>query len=144
MSHGVDGEAGNGRGERGRFAPGNSYAKGNGGYKRVAELRNALQDAMTVEKMREAEAALFEQVKAGDTTAIRLWLEYAIGKPAQPVEVSGPDGRELGEPDLHRVLTAIAKALEPFPEAGWAVAAALEGIERVPDDGPGDRAGDRA
>src|SRR5207249_3129801 len=44
-----------------------------------------------------------------DIEAMRLYLSYAVGRPTQAIELSGPDGSEL--PDLARIKVAILAAV---------------------------------
>ncbi len=39
--------------------------------------------------------ALVNKAKAGDPVAIRLTLEYVVGRPVQPVNLGNPDGSPL-------------------------------------------------
>ena len=131
----------NGRDVDGRFTPGNAIGKGNPGNRRQRELRAALIEAATPEKVKAVEEALHELAVGGDVAAAKVWLDHVVGKPLQAVEVSGPDGQALG---MEVVMTAVLAALAPYPEARLAVAARLKGVGRGHDAGPGDRAGDPA
>ena len=131
----------NGRHVDGRFTPGNAIGKGNPGNRRQRELRAALIEAATPEKVKAVEEALYELAVGGDVAAAKVWLDHVVGKPVQAVELAGPDGQALG---MEVVMTAVLAALAPYPEARLAVAARLKGVGRGHDDGPGDRAGDPA
>src|SRR5262249_47427828 len=131
----------NGRDSKGLFAPGNTIAKGNVGNARMKELRRALLDCATPEKVKAVEESLHELAVGGDVAAAKVWLDHVVGKPVQAVELAGPDGQTLG---MEVVMTAVLAALAPYPEAPLAVAARLQGVGRGHDDGPGDRAGDPA
>jgi hypothetical protein len=130
-----------GRDARGSFTRGNVIGKGNAGNRRQRELRAALMEAATPEKVRAVEATLHELAVGGDTTACKVWLDHVVGRPVQAVELSGPDGTASG---VEVLMTAVLAALSPYPEARLAVAAKLKGIPRGHDAGPGDRAGDPA
>jgi hypothetical protein len=131
----------NGRHVDGRFTPGNAIGKGNPGNRRQRELRAALIEAATPEKVKAVEEALYELAVGGDVAAAKVWLDHVVGKPVQAVELAGPDGQALG---MEVVMTAVLAALAPYPEARLAVAARLKGVGRGHDAGPGDRAGDPA
>jgi hypothetical protein len=131
----------NGRNLDGRFAPGNVISQGNLGNKRMKELRRALLECATEEKVKAVEESLHELAVGGDVAAAKVWLDHVVGKPLQAVEVSGPDGQGLG---VEVLMTAVLAALAPYPEARLAVAARLKGVGRGHDAGPGDRTGDPA
>jgi hypothetical protein len=131
----------NGRHVNGRFAPGNQAAVGNPGNTRMKELRRALLECATEEKVKAVEESLHELAVGGDVAAAKVWLDHVVGKPLQAVEVSGPDGQGVG---VEVLMTAVLAALAPYPEARLAVAARLKGVGRGHDAGPGDRAGDPA
>jgi hypothetical protein len=112
----------NGRDDRGRFSPGNTFGKGNPTARRMAELRSAFLDCVDAETMREVVESLGELVRSGDTAAIRIVLEYTMGKPPQALEITGKDGEPLG---AGLVLSTIMVALKDHPEARVAVATAF-------------------
>jgi hypothetical protein len=82
----------NGRDIDGRFAAGNKLSLGNAGNRRQRELRTALVEAATPEKVRAVEESLHEVAVGGDVAAAKVWLDHVVGKPVQAVELSGPDG----------------------------------------------------
>src|SRR5215471_5564046 len=120
----------NGRDAKGLFAPGNAIAKGNAGNARMKELRRALIDCVTPEKVREVEASLYKLAIGGDTTAIKIWLDHVVGRPVQAVELAGPDGTAL---DLPSIVSTIMVALGDEPEARIKVAAAFHRLGRSRD-----------
>ena len=81
MTHSPSTTASNGRGERGRFGPGNKYAKGNPHARRVARLRAELLRTVTPADMREVATALLNQAKAGDVAAAKELLQRLLGPP---------------------------------------------------------------
>lgn len=113
-----------GRGDRGLFAPGNKAAAGHTGPRRQTELRRAFLDAASPERVKEVEASLFELAVGGDTTAARIWLEHAIGRPTQALELSGPEGGPLGL-DVANLTRVVLMALAGQPDAKLRVAEAL-------------------
>ena len=131
----------NGRSVDGKFAPGNKHSLGHAGNRRQRELRTALVEAATPEKVKAVEESLHELAAGGDVAAAKVWLDHVVGRPVQAVELAGPDGQALG---MEVVMTAVLAALAPFPEARLAVAARLKGVGRGHDAEPGDGAGDPA
>lgn len=118
----------------GRFAPGNHFGKGNPQHKRMAELRQAALDATTPEMVRAIMRKLaVAAMKDGDVAAARLVLEYAMGKPTQAIELSGPDGEPFAL-GWAAVRSAILDALRPFGEARVAVALRLRELTSEGDD----------
>ncbi len=67
----------------GRFAPGNTQARGNPFAKRVGELRSALLEAVTPEDIREIIRGMVAQAKAGDVAAAREVLLRVLGRPLE-------------------------------------------------------------
>jgi hypothetical protein len=135
---GLDGRV-DGRGERGRFARGNHAARGNVNAQKMFRLRREILEsaAASPEATRTAFTRLFRKAigrtedKDGssiDIEAMKLYLAYAIGRPVQALELSGPDGEPLGA-EWTKVEAAIVAALAPFgDQARFAVALALRGL----------------
>ena len=65
-----------------RFAPG-WRGPGNPHAKKVAQLRSALFETVTVDYMRAVAAKLVELSRAGDLLAIKELLERCLGKPVE-------------------------------------------------------------
>ncbi len=84
----------NGRDERGRFTAGNLGGPGNPFARRVARYRKALHQCASIEDMKEIGRQLVAKAKMGDLAAIKLLLQYQVGKPAATVD---PDGLDLQE-----------------------------------------------
>ena len=78
--------AGNGRGARGRFAPGNKIAKGNPHAVKVAKLRTAALAAVKPADVRAVVRKLVELALAGDVAAAREVLQRCLG-PAEATDV---------------------------------------------------------
>ena len=127
----------NGRHVDGRFTPGNAIGKGNPGNRRQRELRAALIEAATPEKVKAIEEALHELAVGGDVAAAKVWLDHVVGKPVQALEVSGPDGQAL---DLPAIVATIMVALGDEPAARVKVAAAFRKLGSS-GDGDGDAVG---
>jgi hypothetical protein len=70
----------------GRFAPGNSGGPGNPFGRQVAELRKVILQAVSSDRLRILVDALIDRAIEGDNVAAKLVLQYALGKPAAPVE----------------------------------------------------------
>ena len=70
----------NGRGQLGRFAPGNSFAKGNPHAKQVQQLRTAFLTVFTPETMRQVVEKLIEQALTGDIAAAKLLIDRSLGR----------------------------------------------------------------
>src|SRR4051812_39257683 len=105
----------------GKFARGNKLASGNPVAKRMYELRRALLDAADAGTVQRVARKMGELAAEGDVAAAKLYLEYAVGRVPQAIELSGPDGEPIGL-DWGRVHTAIMGALAEFPQARVAVA----------------------
>lgn len=102
------------------FQPGNQMAKGFGRPKgskdRITRLRHSVHECATPEDVRRVMnsmlfAATARQDKDGqwimpDVAAARVWLEYAIGRPKQQIEIEGG-----------QVVTAIQLMFDPSPPA---------------------------
>lgn len=71
----------NGRQTRGRFGPGNRFAKGNGATRKLARFRMAMFAAVKTSDVKEIIGKLLEQAKAGESWAVKLALEYLCGPP---------------------------------------------------------------
>src|SRR5207249_9797023 len=83
-----------GRGASGRFAPGNKLGTGNPFARLVAGMRQRLVQRVTLAELDEVVDNLVLLAKGGDLGAIKLFLGYLIGKPA---EVVNPDTLDLEE-----------------------------------------------
>jgi hypothetical protein len=131
----------NGRSVDGKFAPGNKHSLGHAGNRRQRELRTALVEAATPEKVKAVEESLHELAAGGDVAAAKVWLDHVVGKPVQAVELSGPDGQAL---DLTCIVSTIMFALGDDPEARVKVAAAFRRLAAVEKASDGRRLDDRA
>jgi hypothetical protein len=83
-----------GRDARGRFTDGNIGGPGNPFARRVARYRKALHHCASMEDMKEIGRQLVAKAKTGDVAAIKLLLQYQVGKPAPVVD---PDTLDLQE-----------------------------------------------
>src|SRR5262249_2804618 len=108
--------AGNGRDARGRFTPGNLGGPGNPFARRTAQLRKAFGETASEENVKDVAVALLFKAKSGDVAAAKLWLAYAVGKPA---ETANPDTLDCQEfkrwHDNSVTLKALDRMIEGMP-----------------------------
>ena len=83
------------RAKGGRFAKGNPGGPGNPFARRVAGLRAALLDVVTVERLQALATKLYDLALGGDVAAAKLILCYAIGKPTDVVDPDLLDHQEF-------------------------------------------------
>jgi hypothetical protein len=109
-------EPARGRDAAGRFAKGNPGGPGNPYYRRQAELKRQLLACVSEEDVQAVMQTLVGLARGGNLAAIKLFLEYTIGKPAKAVD---PDQEELHEwhlqqqtPRLQQVLEVAANGIE--------------------------------
>jgi hypothetical protein len=88
-----------GRDSRGRFTKGNPGGAGNPFARRVAALRAVLLECVTDQDMEHVACELVVQAKMGNLAAIKLLLQYVVGKPAATVD---PDTLDLKEFELYQ------------------------------------------
>lgn len=81
----------------GQFGEGNKYGKGNPHAQKVARLRTAMIEAVSIDDMQAIVTALVTQAKAGDIQSIKILLPYLIGAVPQSVN---PDELEIEEMKL--------------------------------------------
>jgi hypothetical protein len=124
--YGASNGASSGRTGGGRFGPANKHGRGNPLARRQYELRQMLLEAVEPKDVQDIYNVLLKATLGGDVQAARLVLEYALGKPAQALELTGAEGSRLGG-DL-TLQAVIVSALAGFPEARLAVAAELRAI----------------
>lgn len=72
----------------GRFAEGNPGGPGNPLAKRVADVKRAFLEAVTVEDIAAIARRLVQDARAGDNVAAKIILERTLGKDANPIEVA--------------------------------------------------------
>lgn len=83
------------RNEKGQFVPGHKKTNGSGEspYARKArQLREALIAAISEKDIQEIIETQLKKAKAGNTEAVNLVLNRALGKPIQSHELYGKDG----------------------------------------------------
>jgi hypothetical protein len=81
----------------GRLLPGHKVARGNPRAIHIQKLRSAVAEATTAEQITEAMTHLRKIGMEGDVQALRLWLEYTLGKPDQAVKVEIDDTSHVFE-----------------------------------------------
>jgi hypothetical protein len=130
-----------GRDERGLFKPGNTISKGVGGNpntKRMAELKQALIACGTVEDVQKLYTALLTAALAGDTPAAKLLLDHLVGRPTQPIEVTGSGPTPI-QTDITAIV-AIIQQEEPDPDRRLKIARRILSLGQqtveVASDGP--------
>ena len=89
---------GEGRDERGRFAPGNPGGPG-GPRRRACELRRAAEEAVTPEHIQAVMRRALRMALEGNLQAMRFVLERAAGKP--PESPTDPQGLSFTLPALN-------------------------------------------
>jgi len=84
----------NGRAANGRFGTGNKGGPGNPFARQVAALRQELLNCVTLERIKKVACVLLEKAESGDVAAIKLLLQYTLGKPAPSPD---PDQMDMDE-----------------------------------------------
>ena len=120
----------NGRDSRGLFATGNKIAAGNPMNVRMREFRTKFVNCATDADIEEIFRSLLESVRAGDTAAAKIMLEYLFGKPAQGIEIAGPEGEPL---PMGAVLAVVKEVFQDDPEAQIKLAAGFHRLGRSRD-----------
>ena len=85
----------NGRDAQGRFTKGNRGGPGNPHARRCAHLKQLLQSATSDEEVLQVLAVLKRLALGGDVQAIKLFLAYQIGTPAEMPDPDTLDQQEL-------------------------------------------------
>jgi hypothetical protein len=83
-----------GRDVQGRFRPGNAGGPGNPFARKVAALRKTLLDSVSEQDLKDMVEALKLKARQGDTSAIKLLLQYCVGKPESPKDPDRMDADE--------------------------------------------------
>ncbi len=99
----------NGRDANGRFAKGNPGGPGNPYYRRQAELKRMMLESVTDVDVMSTMRVLLGLARGGDLAAIKLFLEYTIGKPNSSVD---PDKVALHEWDIQKQTPKIEQVAE--------------------------------
>jgi hypothetical protein len=84
-----------GKDAQGRFTKGNKCSKGNPFSRRLAAMRQAFSDAVSVEDLQALAKSLYERALDGDNAAAALLLAYVVGKPQRAVDPDTLDQQEL-------------------------------------------------
>ena len=83
-----------GRDVQGRFTKANPGGPGNPFARKVAALRKALLDSVSEQDLKDMVEILKQQARQGDKGAMKLILQYCVGKPAPP---NDPDRMDADE-----------------------------------------------
>lgn len=138
---------GPGRNQFGHFAAGNKVAVGNPQNKRMAELRKAAREAVSVDDLQAIMRKATAEAIGGDWIAARFVYEYTVGKPIQGIEVTTGDDGPVSL-DLGLIVATITAALGDDQAARIKVAAAFRQLSldrrQGQHDGPGPRDSDQA
>jgi hypothetical protein len=97
------------RDSQGRFAEGNPGGPGNPYYRRQAHLKRLMLECVTEVDVMSVMRVLLGLARSGDLAAIKLFLEYTVGKPTKEVD---PDKAELHEWGLQRQTPRLQEVLE--------------------------------
>src|SRR5262245_12014764 len=81
----------------GQFAKGNGGGPGNPFNRQLAALRKLFLQSVTPEAFKQAYDILMARINGGDLAALKLFFQYTLGKPHEPVD---PDRVALHEYDL--------------------------------------------
>jgi hypothetical protein len=105
-----------GRDVHGRFRKGNQGGPGNPFARKVAALRQALLDSVSEQDLKAIVEMLKRKARQGDTAAIKLLLQYCVGKPAPPQDPDRLDSDEWQRLQQMRVgLQQFWKTMEAIP-----------------------------
>ncbi len=109
-----------------RFAPGNKHGRGNPTAIRMHEHRMQFLDAIDAGTIPALARRIQAGALSGDEFSVKVLLDYCLGKPAQAVQLSGPDGEPLGV-NFAAVTTIVLNALagDEHAEARVRIAAQL-------------------
>ena len=140
-------EISDGRVEGGLFAKGNTISKGfgNPNAKRMSEYKKALIACGSEEDIQRLYSTLMAAALAGDVQAAKLLLDHLVGRPTQPIEVTG-----AGEAPIQTDITAIVAIIqqeEPDPDRRLKIARRILSLGKQPveqPDGPVDGNGPTA
>src|SRR5262245_24170893 len=89
--------ASNGHDANGQFTKGNRGGPGNPYNRQIAEFRKQFLAASTPAVFRRVVEALIAKALSGDAAAMKLYFQYAMGKPAEAVD---PDRVDFDECDV--------------------------------------------
>ena len=125
--------------ETGRLLPGHRVSVGNAGgnpsAKRMSELKKALIACGTEDDVQKLYAALLAAALDGDTPAAKLLLDHLVGRPTQPIEVTGT-GPAPVQTDI-RALVAIIHNEVADPEQRLRIARSILQLGQQPVEQPG-------
>jgi len=94
----------------GKLLPGHPHLGGGGASpvtKKMNELRRQLVEAVDGTTVVAVMNKMADDALKGDKAAAKIYLEFAVGKPHQYVEVSGLDGASLSVPEIWREILVV-------------------------------------
>jgi hypothetical protein len=108
-----------GRDVHGRFRKANPGGPGNPFARKVAALRKAVLDSVSEQDVKDMVESLKQQARQGDKAAIKLLLQYCVGKPAPPNDPDRMDADEwrrlqemrVGHQQLRKTIESVPACL---------------------------------
>ncbi len=94
----------------GKLLPGHPHLGGGGASpvtKKMNELRRQLVEAVDGKTVVAIMNKMANDALEGDKAAAKIYLEFAVGKPHQYVEVSGLDGQSLTVPEIWSAIITV-------------------------------------
>jgi len=79
---------------KGRFTPGNKISRGNPHAKSAQAWRKVWDACIKKGDIAAIYQKLLEKAKAGDTYAVKLYLEYSLGRPPADATIESADGNQ--------------------------------------------------
>jgi hypothetical protein len=133
--HTPDGKFAPGNGVGRRFEKGNRMGRGSPTAIKMNEYRRAFLEALDPRVIPALAGRLSKDALQGDLEATKVLLGYAMGRPQQAVELSGPDGAELGI-NVGAITTVVLGALSgpEHAEARVRIAADLMRLDEARDE----------
>jgi hypothetical protein len=129
-------ESGHYRHDNGRFVSGNPGGPGRPrGCKPAETLRRALFDSVTAEQVQAVIRKLRELALDGNVTAARCFLDHAVGRPVQALELSAPASPGISPMTVVRLVIDALSDLPNYDEIRARLVAAFERLEPT-RDGP--------
>ena len=84
----------NGKDALGRFVKGHKLAHGNQSAMLAQKYRGAWAKCIKPQHVKAVYQKLYDLAMTGDIPAVRLWLEYGLGKPQSVIEVEDAQGNQ--------------------------------------------------
>lgn len=112
----------------GWFAKGNKISIGNVAHQKMHALRTAALKAETPERVAAVLDAMHQEALNGDSAAAKVYLDHTVGRPAQAVQISGPDGAPLGVTLAHLQVAVLGALGDADADVRARVAQALRAV----------------